>query len=216
MAADEALSVGGPVAPTPSCASYEGGPVGAGPGRRSGVTQLHEDIAGVARGDPSALRALYRNTSAKLFGVCLRILGDRGEAEEVLQEVYVTVWRKAHLFDAGRGLSPMTWLVALARNKAIDRLRSAGRQRRTEPLEAAGEIVDPATGAQETLEQAGERGRLDACLAQLDARQQLVIRTAFFEGASYPELAGRMGTPLGTLKSWIRRGLLKLRACLEQ
>ena len=179
------------------------------------MTQLHEHIAGVARGDPEALRALYRSTSAKLFGVCLRILGDRGEAEDVLQEVYVTVWRKAHLFQPERGLSPMTWLAALARNKAIDRLRSRGRLRRTDPLDTASEVSDPAASALDGLELDGERRRLERCLAELDDRQSLAIRTAFFEGASYPELADRLGTPLGTLKSWIRRGLLKLRTCLE-
>jgi RNA polymerase sigma-70 factor (ECF subfamily) len=179
------------------------------------VTQLLDDIAGVARGDPEALRALYRTTSAKLFGICLRILGDRGEAEDVLQEVYVTVWRKAHLFQPERGLSPMTWLAALARNKAIDRLRSRGRLRRADPLDAASEVRDPAASALEGLELDGERRRLERCLAELDERQSTAIRTAFFEGTSYPELADRLGTPLGTLKSWIRRGLLKLRTCLE-
>ena len=194
----------------------------AGPGQdlglthRNRVTQLHDDIAGVVRGQPEALEALYRTTSAKLFGVCLRILKDRGEAEEVLQEVYLTVWRKAHVFDPDRGLSPMTWLAAMARNKAIDRLRSRGRRRPAEPIDTAAGLADAAPSALDLLEVSGERRRLDLCLAELDGPQRIAIRTAFFDGASYPELAERMGAPLGTLKSWVRRGLLKLRACLER
>ena len=180
------------------------------------MTQLHDDIAGVVRGQPEALEALYRTTSAKLFGVCLRILKDRGEAEEVLQEVYLTVWRKAHVFDPDRGLSPMTWLAAMARNKAIDRLRSRGRRRPAEPIDTAAGLADAAPSALDLLEVSGERRRLDLCLAELDGPQRIAIRTAFFDGASYPELAERMGAPLGTLKSWVRRGLLKLRACLER
>lgn len=180
------------------------------------MTQLQDDIAGVARGDREALGSLYRTTSAKLFGVCLRILKDRGEAEEVLQEVYLTVWRKAHVFEPERGVSPMTWLATLARNKAIDRLRSRGRRSPPEPIDAAATLADPAPDALDRLEAAGEARRLHLCLSELEGPQRTAIRTAFFEGASYPELAQRLQTPLGTLKSWVRRGLLKLRACLER
>ena len=180
------------------------------------AAELVAQLARVSRGDREALRALYRATSAKLFGVCLRILKDRGEAEEVLQEVYLTVWRKAHVFDAGRGLSPMTWLVTLARNRSIDRLRSSGRARSMAPLEAAGDPADPAPSALSGIEAGDDRRRLEACLGELDGAPRVAIRTAFFEGASYPELAQRMDVPLGTLKSWVRRGLLRLRACLER
>ena len=87
-------------------------------------------------GDRAALQTVYRLTSAKLFGVCLRILGEHGEAEDVLQEVYVTVWRKAADFDARRA-SPMTWLIAIARNRSIDRLRASRTSRNMEPIDAA-------------------------------------------------------------------------------
>ena len=180
------------------------------------MTQLHDDIAAVVRGQPEGLEALYRATSAKLFGVCLRILKDRGEAEEVLQEVYLTVWRKAHVFEPARGLSPMTWLAVLARNKAIDRLRSRGRRQPAEPIEMAAALADGQPSPLDRLESSGDHRRLEKCLAELDGQQRIAIRTAFFEGASYPELAQRMGAPLGTLKSWVRRGLLKLRTCLER
>jgi RNA polymerase sigma factor (sigma-70 family) len=93
-------------------------------------SQLAAALARVAAGDRAALRIVYQDTSAKLFGVCLRILNDRGEAEDVLQDVYVTVWRKAGSFDPARA-SPITWLVAIARNRAIDRLRSSAASRRS-------------------------------------------------------------------------------------
>ena len=91
----------------------------------------------IPAGDRTALQTVYRLTSAKLFGVCLRILGERGEAEDVLQEVYVTVWRKAADFDASRA-SPMTWLIAIARNRSIDRLRASRQSRNMAPIEQAG------------------------------------------------------------------------------
>src|SRR6202142_2864007 len=102
-------------------------------------------------GDRAALQTVYRLTSAKLFGVSLRILRERSEAEDVLQEVYVTVWRKAVDFDPARA-SPMTWLIAIPRNRAIDRLRATRQSRRMEPIDAATDIADAAPGADRALE----------------------------------------------------------------
>jgi RNA polymerase sigma-70 factor (ECF subfamily) len=177
--------------------------------------QLSAAIARVAAGDRAALQIVYRDTSAKLFGVCLRILADRNEAEDVLQEVYITVWRKAGAFDAERG-SPITWLVAIARNKAIDRLRAGASGRKARPLEAAEDVSDPAPAALDLLAAADENRKLRGCLDELDARSKTAIRTAFYDGITYEELAARMGIPLGTVKSMIRRGLVKLRECLER
>lgn len=169
----------------------------------------------IADGDREALRQLYEATSSKLFGVCLRILADREESEDVLQEVYVTIWRRADRFDAARA-SVMTWIATIARNRAIDRLRARGPMARAEPVEEL-EIADESqVGAEALLSAADDRARLAACLGELDERTQTVIRTAFFEGVTYDALARRMETPLGTVKSWIRRGLAKLRGCLEQ
>jgi RNA polymerase sigma-70 factor (ECF subfamily) len=178
-------------------------------------SQLAAALVRVAAGDRAALRIIYQDTSAKLFGVCLRILRDRSEAEDVLQDVYVTVWRKAAAFDPGRA-SPITWLVAIARNRAIDRLRASGVSRRMEPIEAADAVSDPAPAAVERVEQAQEQQRLARCLEELEARHASAIRSAFLDGTTYEELAAHMSVPLGTMKSWIRRGLLKLRACLER
>jgi RNA polymerase sigma-70 factor (ECF subfamily) len=178
-------------------------------------SQLAAALVRAAGGDRAALRQIYQDTSAKLFGVCLRILNDRSEAEDVLQEVYVTVWRKAATFDPGRA-SPITWMVAIARNRAIDRLRATAMSRRTDPIEAADAVSDPAPPAIERLELAQQHQRLAGCLEELEARHSAAIRAAFLDGTTYEELATRMSVPLGTMKSWIRRGLLKLRACLEQ
>jgi len=171
-------------------------------------------MARIAAGERAALRQLYEATSAKLFAVCLRILSDREESEDVLQEVYVTVWRRADRYDASRA-SVMTWVSTIARNRAIDRLRARGPLAYADQVEDL-EIPDGAVSAETLLVAAGEAGRLHDCLAELDERTARVIRTAFFEGVAYEALARRLETPLGTVKSWIRRGLAKLRGCLER
>jgi RNA polymerase sigma-70 factor (ECF subfamily) len=177
--------------------------------------RLSDALARVGGGSESALQEVYANTSAKLFGLILRILGDRGEAEDALQEVYVSVWRRAGSFDPAKA-SPVTWLAAIARNRAIDRLRASGRPRPAEPIESARDIADTGDDALAQLEAGEDRARLHGCVEELDARQQSAIRSAFFGGLSYPELAERAEVPLGTMKSWVRRGLLRLRDCLER
>jgi RNA polymerase sigma-70 factor (ECF subfamily) len=169
----------------------------------------------IPAGDRAALQTVYRLTSAKLFGVCLRILGERAEAEDVLQEVYVTVWRKAADFDATRA-SPMTWLIAIARNRSIDRLRASSQSRNMAPIEAAAEIADTARGADRNIERAQEHARLHGCLDGLASHERAALHGAFFDGNTYEDLASRMKVPLGTMKSWIRRAMIKLKACLEQ
>jgi RNA polymerase sigma factor (sigma-70 family) len=172
---------------------------------------LTRALGRVAARDAAALREVYRRTASKLLGVCLRILNDRDEAEDVLQEVYITVWNKADRFDPERA-SPITWLVSIARNRSIDRLRA---RRPTSDLDAAAEIADPAPSAQSLLEAAGDRARLEGCLDQLDEKHASAVRTAFFQGVTYEALANRLGVPLGTMKTWIRRSLLSLRSCLQ-
>jgi len=168
----------------------------------------------IAQGDRAALRALYDATSSKLFAVCLRILSDREESQDVLQDVYVTIWRRADRFDPARA-SVTTWISTIARNRAIDRLRARGPLARSEPIENL-EIADDQPDAEATLSTAQDAGQLQGCLDELDARTSLVIRTAFFEGVTYDALARRMDAPLGTVKSWIRRGLARLKGCLER
>lgn len=172
-------------------------------------------LARIPGGDRAALQTVYRLTSAKLFGVALRILGERSEAEDVLQEVYVTVWRKAADFDASRA-SPMTWLIAVARNRAIDRLRASRQSRNMAPIEAASEVADAAPTADSALEGAEVNARLHGCLGELAEHENKALRGAFFDGNTYEELATRMKVPLGTMKSWIRRAMIKLKDCLER
>jgi RNA polymerase sigma factor (sigma-70 family) len=177
-------------------------------------SELAAALVRTAAGDRAALRIVYDNSSAKLFGVLLRILKDRSEAEDVLQDVYVTVWRKAALFNPDRA-SPITWLIAIARNRAIDRLRSGTMIRRTGPIETSAEARDLTPGALDMVVKAEQQARLGFCLGELDPKMSQAIRSAFLDGMTYEQLAERMSVPLETMKSWIRRGLLKLRTCLQ-
>lgn len=165
-------------------------------------------------GDRAAFRRVYEATSAKLLGVTLRILADRQLAEDVLQDTYLTVWKKAGSFDASRA-SPITWLVTIARNRAIDRLRSGVAARRSTTIDDAFQVADDGPSPAQALETGDDMRRLNDCLGELDDRTGGAIRTAFIEGVTYDALASRENVPLGTMKSWIRRGLMRLRACLE-
>ena len=169
--------------------------------------RLNADIARVAAGDRAALRAVYAATSAKLFGICIRVTGDRENAEDALQETYVKLWRRADRFDPSRA-SAITWLCLIARGTAIDIARANGRAD-----SGAEAIATHALTAAPLPED--ERRELDDCLALLDDGQRAFILSAFFDGYSYDELARRAEMPLGTMKSRIRRGLLALRRCLD-
>lgn len=172
-------------------------------------------LAQVAEGRRDAFESLYRQTSATMLGICLRVLRDREEAEDVLQEVYVAVWSKAAQFDRQRARA-MTWLGTIARNRAIDRVRARPSPALHEPIEdhelADDEAPTPAAGIDAAL----ERAQLDDCMDQLEPKRRSLIRTAFFENVTYDVLALRAEAPLGSVKSWIRRGLQQLKACLER
>ncbi len=174
------------------------------------VTKL---IVRVSLKDRAAFDLLYRATSAKLFGVCLRVLSDRAEAEEALQEVFVKVWTKADRFVASE-LSPISWLVAIARNHAIDRIRARGQ--RTAAIDEAGELADERPGPEAQAIAEGERERLSACLGELEADRAAAVRGAYLNGDSYAELAERFSVPLNTMRTWLRRSLMKLKECLER
>ena len=163
--------------------------------------------------DRAAFDLLYRQTSAKLFGVCLRVLNDRGEAEEALQEVFVKIWTKADRFAVSE-LSPISWLVAIARNHAIDRIRV--RRQPAVDIDAALEVADPAPGPEAMVVAGGENERLRHCLEELEQERATAVRGAYLKGESYAELAERHGIPLNTMRTWLRRSLLKLRECLER
>jgi RNA polymerase sigma factor (sigma-70 family) len=166
----------------------------------------------VADGDRAALQDVYRRTSAKLYGIALRIFPDGDEAEDVLQDAFINIWQKAGSFDPARA-SPITWLVALTRNRAIDRLRSKGK-RVMAPLDLAAEVADDRPDAEQCLIAHEADARILACIETLAKDDATLIRTAFFDGATYADISARASTPLGTVKSRIRRALMKLRACL--
>ena len=166
-----------------------------------------------AAGDRAALRHIFDRTSNKLMGICLRILNDRDEAEDVLQEVYVSVWTRAASFDAERA-SPIAWLASIARNRAIDRLRARRSRAETASVEEALELADERPDGFASAVEREDGERIHHCLSTLETRSQELIRVAFFEGLSHSDLAARAGLPLGTVKSWIRRGLQRLKKCL--
>ncbi|MGF6612578.1 RNA polymerase sigma factor (sigma-70 family) [Paraburkholderia sp. WSM4175] len=174
---------------------------------------LNNTLLRVARGEQEAFAHFYTLTASRVFAVIVRILHNRDEAEDMLQEVYTNAWRRADSFDPARG-SAMTWLITLARNRAIDHMR----RHREEPLDEqkAAEIEDESPTPADAAEWSEERRRLERCLAALDPQQVGVVREAFFTGATYAELAERLRVPLGTMKSWIRRSLMQLRTCLER
>jgi RNA polymerase sigma-70 factor (ECF subfamily) len=162
--------------------------------------------------DAQAFRLVYRLTAAKLFGICLRICNDRKAAEDVLQDVYLSVWTRAAGFDPARG-SAIAWLATIARNRSIDWRRTHRPVGASDDALAA--LPDPTPSAPDTMLR-DERDRLlHSCLDGLEDRQRDSIRTAFFDGLTYAELATRAAVPLGTMKSWVRRGMIRLRECLD-
>lgn len=168
----------------------------------------------LADGDKATLEEIYHATRVKLFGICLRILGDRKEAEDALQDVYVNLWQRADRYDPARA-SPIAWLAAFARNRAIDRLRMGKVRQGAVAVEEATDLADNAPLAETLMIDLERTAQIHTCLATLDERTQSHIRAAFFEGHTYAQLADQAGVPLGTMKSWIRRGLMRLRTCLE-
>ena len=170
-------------------------------------------IARCALRDRAAFRTLYERTSAKLFGVVLRILKDRSEAEEAIQEVYIKIWQRADRYVAG-GYSPISWLVAVARNHSLDILRA--RRPVSADIDAALEIPDSGPSPERAAEDSDERGRIEHCLGTLDPERADAVRGAYLDGYSYDELAAKYDVPLNTMRTWLRRSLLRLRECLTQ
>lgn len=178
--------------------------------------QLPELLARCALKDESALVAVYRLSSPKLFDVAIRITRRRDWAEEVLQESFVNIWHHAGGYDIAKS-APMTWMTAIVRNRALDWLR---RPREVEADESHDTLLasipndDP--GPEELVRRAKDASRLAKCLRSLTCEQQRAITLAFFYGLSHRELSAKLERPLGTVKTWIRRGLEQLRVCLAE
>ena len=185
--------------------------------------ELSQLLAHAGLGDRAAFARLYTLTSGHLFAVVLRIQRDRAQAEDLLQEIYVSVWKAASGFDAARS-QPLTWLTSIARNRAIDSLRRVQTQPRLQsttrdddddgpdPAEA---LADESPGPLELLGRASDARELTQCLQRLSSPQRQSVALAFFDGLSHAEVAERLREPLGTVKSWVRRALMTLKSCLE-
>lgn len=169
----------------------------------------------LAGGERAALAEVYKATHAKLFGIALRILKDRKDAEDAVQDIYVSLWQKADRYEQGRA-SPISWLAIFARNRVIDRLRRRKSRSGDMPVEAAEWVADATPLPEEQMMDAEREARVHACLAGLEQAQGEAIRAAFLDGQTYASLAERQGVPLGTMKSRIRRGLARLKTCLER
>lgn len=171
---------------------------------------LPELLMAVAEGDRAAFARFYQRTSAKLFGIILRILPERSVAEDAMQDAYSKIWRNAAAFDARRG-SPISWAATIARNVAIDLRRREHPGGRTRVEDFDFDLMgDPAAGAS-----AEQLAALRTCLGRLDPDQRALILAAYLNGESREELAERLGHPTGTIKSWLHRGLARLRGCLD-
>lgn len=170
-------------------------------------------LAACARRDRASFARLYELTSPKLFGVALRIVRQEHLAEEVLQECYIRIWDRAPDYREGVA-SPMTWLGSIVRNRCLDALR----RRNPEVIDVQGDLIDAVAsdnpGPLDVLERDKDAAALARCLQELEGKQRQAILLAFYDGMSHSELAKHLREPLGTVKTWVRRGLLKLRSCL--
>lgn len=172
---------------------------------------LHDLLARIALSDRGAFRALYARTGGKLFGVALRILNDRSDAEEAVQEAYVKVWHNAASFQASRG-SPMAWLVSVVRNQAIDVLRA--RRAPARDVTQMHDLPDAAPTPEGAALAGDDRRRIRVCLDELPQDRARAVTAAYVEGYSYAELAQHYEVPLNTMRTWLRRALISLRECL--
>jgi RNA polymerase sigma-70 factor, ECF subfamily len=176
------------------------------------AAELTDLLARVAARDREAFAAVYRATSAKLWGIVVRILPRRDVAEDVLQDVYVRIWERAGSFDSAKA-SPITWMASIARNRAIDEIR----RRRPVSIEEAPEALEVATSGDDPLQnaqQSEELRRLQACLEGLEPERREMVLLAYYTGLSRDELAQRYAHPVNTIKTWLHRSLTQLRKCL--
>lgn len=183
---------------------------------KSTPEQLADWLARCALNDRRSFEQLYRATSAQLFGLILRIVKQQDIANEVLQESYVKIWNRASDYSVNKA-APMTWMGTIARNHAIDTLRRGNQQPDTvdEPVDELVWLAEDNPGPEEQAHDQQRNAALYQCLNQLEGKQKQAMLMAYFQGLTHEELSAQLATPMGTVKSWIRRGLQRLKQCLE-
>ena len=169
-------------------------------------------IARAALADRHAFSSLYDATSGKLFSVCLSVLNDQQAAEDALQDSYIKIWNKADQYHTN-GMSPMTWLITIARNTAIDRLRT--HRNNHNAIDEVAELVDGSNNPEAHSMSISERQRIAKCLEELESEKAEAVCGAYLHGYSYDELATRYNIPLNTVRTWLLRSLLTLKGCLS-
>ena len=170
-------------------------------------------ISSIALGDRKAFNTLYDATSAKLLGVCLRILHDRAAAEDAMQDTFIKIWKHADRF-AVNGYSPMTWLITIARNTSIDRLRAS--KPAADIADYTDTIAASGPSPEATVIATAEARRITKCLGELEPTRSAAIKSAYLDGLPYADLAKKFNVPLNTMRTWLRRGLIALRECMTQ
>lgn len=169
-------------------------------------------IARSAMNDRNAFSALYDTTSAKLFSVCLQVLNDQQAAEDALQDSYIKIWNKAGQYHIN-GLSPMAWLITIARNTSIDHLRTHRSDHNT--FDEIAELADQTNDPEAHSIMMSDNKQIEDCLEKLESNKAEAVCGAYLHGFSYAELAARYNVPLNTIRTWLRRSLLKLKGCLS-
>jgi len=175
-------------------------------------SDLEALIARAAMADRNAFSSLYDATSAKLFSVCLNVLNDKQAAEDALQDTYIKIWNNAARYHTN-GMSPMTWMITIARNTSIDRLRT--HRNNHNRLDEIAELIDDSNDPEAHSMIMSEKTRIAHCLEELENQKAEAVCSAYLHGLSYAELASRYNVPLNTVRTWLRRSLLKLKGCLS-
>ncbi|WP_257255526.1 MULTISPECIES: RNA polymerase sigma factor [unclassified Endozoicomonas] len=173
---------------------------------------LAEDLARCARGEQKAFKHLYQLTSSKLFALILRILKDRELAEDCLQQVYIKIWQASSSYNSSKA-APMTWMNTIARNQALDHLRKLNREPQVE-TEALDLQVDQSSSQEQKMTETQNSQQVHRCLRTLNDNQRRCLELSYFDGMTHQNLSNQLEVPIGTVKTWIRRGLMRLKECM--